>query len=126
MKNIFGFYNTNSKITNGRIVCLYVIHKKTKIIEVNLKICIFVEILNKRNMQELKIQLDDKLVQTFGFATIEQQVADFISKLYLKISAQEMLKGIQEVDLVNDEKWKIARELAWKQESIRYIKFLHD
>ena len=77
-------------------------------------------------MQELKIQLDDKLVQTFGFATIEQQVADFISKLYLKISAQEMLKGIQEVDLVNDEKWKIARELAWKQESIRYIKFLHD
>jgi len=126
VKNIFGFYNTNSKITNGRIVCLYVIHKKTKIIEVNLKICIFVEILNKRNMQELKIQLDDKLVQTFGFATIEQQVADFISKLYLKISAQEMLKGIQEVDLVNDEKWKIARELAWKQESIRYIKFLHD
>lgn len=75
-------------------------------------------------MRELKIQIDDKLIQTFGYSTIEQQVQDFINKLYLKISAQEMLKGIQETDLENDEKWQTARELAWKQENHRYIKFL--
>lgn len=76
-------------------------------------------------MKELTIQLDDKLIQTFGYNTIEQQVTEFINTLYVKISAQEMLKGIQEIDLENDEKWKTARELAWKQESIRYVKFLH-
>ncbi len=75
-------------------------------------------------MRELKIQIDDKLIQTFGYSTIEQQVHDFINKLYLKISAQEMLKGIQETDLENDEKWQTARELAWKQENHRYIKYL--
>ena len=52
-------------------------------------------------MQEIKIQLDEKLVQTFGYSTIEQQINEFVSKLYLKISAQEMLKGIQEIDLEN-------------------------
>jgi hypothetical protein len=75
-------------------------------------------------MRELKIQIDDKLIQTYGYSNIEQQVLDFINKMYLKISAQEMLKGIQEIDLENDEKWQVARELAWKQENHRYIKFL--
>jgi len=75
-------------------------------------------------MRELKIQIDDKLIQTYGYSNIEQQVLDFINKMYLKISAQEMLKGIQEIDLENDEKWQAARELAWKQENHRYIKFL--
>lgn len=77
-------------------------------------------------MQEIKIQLDDKLIQTFGYSTIEKQIMDFVGKLYLKISAQEMLKGIKDIDLENDEKWQTARELAWKQESSRYVKFLHE
>ena len=75
-------------------------------------------------MQEIKIQIDEKLVQSFGFSSIEQQIQDFISKLYLKASAQEMLKGIKNIDLENDKKWQVARELAWKQENHRYIKFL--
>ncbi|MCD4797273.1 MAG: hypothetical protein K8R49_08935 [Candidatus Cloacimonetes bacterium] len=77
-------------------------------------------------MQEIKIQLDDKLIQTFGYSKIEKQIMDFVGKLYLKISAQEMLKGIKDIDLENDEKWQTARELAWKQEGDRYIKFLHE
>ncbi len=77
-------------------------------------------------MQEIKIQLDDNLIQTFGFSTIEQQITEFVNKLYLKLSAQEMLSGIQEIDLENDQKWQSARELAWKQECSRYIKFLHE
>jgi len=76
-------------------------------------------------MQEIKIQLDDKLIQTFGYSIIEQQIKDFVNKLYLRISAQEMLKGIQEIDLENDEKWNNARELAWEQENHKYINLLH-
>jgi len=76
-------------------------------------------------MQEIKIQLDDKLIQTFGYSIIEQQIKDFVNKLYLRISAQEMLKGIQEIDLENDEKWNNARELAWEQENNKYINLLH-
>lgn len=76
-------------------------------------------------MQEIKIQLDDKLIQTFGYSIIEQQIKDFVNKLYLRISAQEMLKGIQEIDLENDEKWNNARELAWEQENNKYINLLY-
>jgi hypothetical protein len=77
-------------------------------------------------MKEVKIQIDEKLIQTFGFSVIEEQIQNFVSKLYLKISAQEMLKGIKDIDIENDDKWKNARDLAWKQESYRYIKLLHD
>lgn len=77
-------------------------------------------------MQEIKIQLDDKLIQTLGYSKIEKKIIDFVGKLYLKISAQEMLKGIKDIDLENDEKWQTAREFAWKQEGGRYIKFLHE
>ncbi len=76
-------------------------------------------------MQEIKIQLDDKLIQTFGYSIIEQQIKDFVNKLYLRISAQEMLKGIKEIDLENDEKWNNARELAWEQENNKYINLLY-
>ncbi len=75
-------------------------------------------------MTELKIQIDDTLIKTYGYSEIEKFVNDFISKLYIKISANEMLKGIQEIDLENDQQWNVARELAWKQESYRYEKFL--
>lgn len=75
-------------------------------------------------MTELKIQIDDTLIKTYGYTEIEKYLNDYISKLYFKIAANEMLKGIQEIDLENDEKWNVARELAWKQESYRYTKFL--
>lgn len=77
-------------------------------------------------MKEVKIQIDEKLIQTFGYSVIEEQIQDFVTKLYLKISAQEMLKGIKDIDLEKDKKWETARELAWKQESNRYIKLVHD
>jgi len=75
-------------------------------------------------MKELTIKVDDKLVKLLGYSTIEQQVQDFTNRLYLKISAQEMLKEIQDIDIENDPKWHIARELAWKQESQKYLKTL--
>jgi len=71
------------------------------------------------------LKKNDKLIQTFGYSIIEQQIKDFVNKLYLRISAQEMLKGIQEIDLENDEKWNNARELAWEQENNKYINLLY-
>jgi len=75
-------------------------------------------------MTELKVQIDDNLINTFGYTEIEKYLNDYISKLYVKISANEMLKELQDIDLVNDEQWQVARDLAWKQESYRYAKFL--
>ena len=74
-------------------------------------------------MTELKLQIDDALISTYGYSEIEKSLNDFISKLYLKIAANEMLKGIQEIDLENDDQWKAARDLAWKQENYRYANF---
>jgi len=75
-------------------------------------------------MTELKVQIDDNLINTFGYTEIEKYLNDYISKLYVKISANEMLKELQDIDLVNDEQWQVARDLAWNQESYRYAKFL--
>jgi hypothetical protein len=68
-------------------------------------------------MTELKIQIDDALIKTYGYSEIEKNLYDFISKLYIKISANEMLKDMQEIDLENDDKWNTARDLAWKQQN---------
>jgi len=75
-------------------------------------------------MTEFKVQVDDKVINTFGYSIVENYLHEFVSKLYLKISAQEMLKEIQKIDLENDNNWQIARDLAWKQESYRFSKFL--
>jgi hypothetical protein len=75
-------------------------------------------------MTELKLLIDDNLIKTYGYSEIEKYLYDFISKLYVKISANEMLKGIQEIDLDEDQQWNNARDLAWKQEVHRYSKYL--
>ncbi len=77
-------------------------------------------------MKELTIQVDDKLIKILGYSTIEQQLQEFVNQLYLKISAREMLKEIQNIDLENDPKWKVARELAWKEENHKYVKVLQE
>ena len=77
-------------------------------------------------MKEITIKLDEQLIQTYGYAEIQEQIKDFVNRLYLKISAQEILKGIQDIELETDAKWQVARELAWKQESKRYTKLLQE
>jgi len=75
-------------------------------------------------MTEVKLLIDDNLIKTYGYSEIEKYLNDFISKLYVKISANEMLKGLQEIDLDEDQQWNKARDLAWKQENHRYSKYL--
>jgi len=75
-------------------------------------------------MTELKIKIDDSLINFMGYDEIEKSINDYISQLYLKISASEMLNEFEKIDLVNDKDWKIARELAWKQERNSFSKYL--
>jgi len=50
-------------------------------------------------MTELKLQIDDTLIKTYGYTEIEKYLTDFVSKLYVKISATEMLKSSQRFGL---------------------------
>jgi len=45
-------------------------------------------------MTELKIQIDDTLIKTYGYTEIEKNLYDFISKLYVKISANKTIYEI--------------------------------
>lgn len=74
-------------------------------------------------MTELKIKIDDNLISLMGYDEIETKINDYLSQLYLKISANEMLQGIEKVDLINDNDWKHSRELAWKEERNTFSKY---
>ena len=71
-------------------------------------------------MTEFKVQLDDKLVQTLGYSTIEKYLKAYINQIILKISSQEVLSDLDSIHLENDEKWRIAREGAWKEQGHKY------
>ena len=73
-------------------------------------------------MTEFKVQLEDKLVQTIGYSTIEKYLHDYMNQIILKISAQEALSDLKSINLDNDSKWKIAREQAWKEQGYKYHK----
>jgi hypothetical protein len=71
-------------------------------------------------MTEFKIQLEDSLVQRFGYAEVDNYLKELVKNLYLKISAQDILENINDLDLVNDPQWQIARSSAWEQEKAKY------
>lgn len=73
-------------------------------------------------MTEFKVQLEDKLVQTIGYSTIEKFLSEYMNQIILKISANDVLKDLKSIDLENDNKWKIAREEAWKEQGYKYHK----
>ncbi len=72
-------------------------------------------------MTEFKIQLEDSLVQKFGYAEVDSYLKELVKKLYLKLSAQELLQDLEESDLENDQQWQNARSSAWEQEKAKYL-----
>ena len=72
-------------------------------------------------MTEFKIQLEDSLVQRFGYAEVDNYLKELVKKLHLKMAAQEILKDLEEIDLENDPQWQVARNEAWEQEKSKYI-----
>ncbi len=73
-------------------------------------------------MREIKIKIDDTLINTFGYSLIESKLQDFLSVMLVKFSAMEILKDIENTDLINDPEWLNARDLAWEQEKDKYLK----
>ncbi len=66
-------------------------------------------------MVEIKLQIDDMLIQTFGQAEVEKALQEYVTKLRLRVAAKEILAELPEIDLSNDEKWQLARQSAWEQ-----------
>jgi hypothetical protein len=71
-------------------------------------------------MTEFKVQLDDKVVQMFGYDTIENYLKAYMNQIILKLSSQDALKDLENIQLENDERWMIAREGAWKEQGHKY------
>ena len=72
-------------------------------------------------MVEFKIQLEESFVQTFGHKQIELYLQEFMQKMLIRFSAQDILKDLETIDLENDKEWQMSRNLAWQQEKHKYI-----
>lgn len=72
-------------------------------------------------MVEFKIQLEESIVQTFGYKEVEQYLQDFVKKMMLRAAAQDILEDLKTIDLQNDKEWQTARHLAWQQEKHKYM-----
>ena len=71
-------------------------------------------------MVEFKIQLEESFVQTLGRKQIENYLQEFMQKIVIKLSAQEILTDLETIDLENDDEWQVSRNLAWQQEKDKY------
>lgn len=72
-------------------------------------------------MVEFKIQLEDSIVQSFGYKQVENYLQDFVKKMLLKAAAQDVLDDLNTIDVQNDKEWQTARHLAWQQEKHNYL-----
>ncbi len=65
-------------------------------------------------MTELKVQIDDYIIRSFGKEIVEQLVQEYISKALLKLAAKEILDDLPTID-IDQPKWKEARKRAWER-----------
>ncbi len=72
-------------------------------------------------MIELKINVEESLVNSFGQQSLEKQVEDFLKKIELRMAAKDILIDLDQFDLTNDAKWKTARRFAWETAKNDYI-----
>lgn len=72
-------------------------------------------------MVEFKIELEENFVKTFGHKQIENYLEEFMQKIVIRLSAKDILKDLETVDLANDKEWQVSRNLAWQQEKHKYF-----
>nr|MBK9651175.1 hypothetical protein [Bacteroidota bacterium] len=72
-------------------------------------------------MVEFKMRLDENFVKTFGHKQIENYLEEFMQKIVIRLSAKDILKDLETVDLANDKEWQVSRNLAWQQEKHKYF-----
>jgi hypothetical protein len=71
-------------------------------------------------MSELKIQIDDNIIKSFGKDMVENYIQDFITKALLKLAAKEILEDLPNVD-IDQQKWQQARKRAWNRSGQYFI-----
>ncbi len=72
-------------------------------------------------MIEFKIELEEKIVEDFGYKNIENYLKELSPKLQMQLAAKEMMKDFSGINLENDEKWKVAQEEAWNEQKDYYL-----
>jgi len=65
-------------------------------------------------MTELKVQIDDYIIRSFGKETVELFVQEYITKAILKLAAKEILDDLPNTD-IDQQKWKESKKRAWKR-----------
>ena len=71
-------------------------------------------------MTELKVQIDDYIIRSFGKEIVEQFVQEYITKAILKLAAKEILDDLPNID-IDEQKWKQARKRAWKRSGQHFL-----
>jgi hypothetical protein len=71
-------------------------------------------------MVEFKVQLDESLVQKFGYKEIDKYLLEFMKGLAVKSATRDILDDLQHLDFENDKEWQLARDAAWQQEKHKY------
>ncbi len=71
---------------------------------------------------EFKIQVGFELVQQYGKDKIEKIIQDYLNLAVLKLSKQDMLDELAEID-ITDSQWNTAREKAWTEYGSRNFIF---
>lgn len=71
-------------------------------------------------MSEIKIQIDDNIIQGYGKEIIESYIQDYITKALLKLAAKEILEDLPNID-IDQQKWQEARQRAWKRSGQYFV-----
>jgi len=71
-------------------------------------------------MTELKVQIDDYIIRSFGKDIVEHFVQDYIAKAILKLAAKEILDDLPNID-IDEKKWSESRKQAWKRSGQYFI-----
>ncbi len=72
---------------------------------------------------EISIDVNEDLVESLGLDAIKDHLITVVSRLELKMAAQEALAELATVDLTNDPEWQAARTLAWEQEKHHFTRY---
>jgi hypothetical protein len=78
--------------------------------------------INKKNMSEFIIKIEDEIVQALGKQTIEQYLQLFITKTILKSAASDILKDYKKENLTSDTNWINAKKSAFIND--RYSQYI--
>ena len=57
-------------------------------------------------MVEFKIELEESIVQAFGYKEVEQYLQDFVKKMLLNAAGQDILEDLKTTDFQNDKEWQ--------------------